>query len=290
MQVHIQTRPGFARPGFTLVELLVTVGIIALLFGLSLVALSHVRVTAQKTRVQDDLHLIQMALDAYRSDFQDYPRFASPADDYATQNNLGNGTWLDYANDRGARLLCQALIAPGPATSSDTSHPAGQDGADGPGFRVRRTIAGGGTTGPLSGKVYGPYLDPTKFKLESTMLNMQDAKILDIFGNPILYYPALPGPPAPQVSYVKLVDPSTAVVGSVLPLYNAYDNTRDTTTQKSLLSASDMQTILTDGGGSAITTQPYLLWSAGPSGIFGLKNGKTDNIIFNVDTPAGLRK
>jgi hypothetical protein len=248
--------------------------------------------------------MIQIALDAYRSDFQDYPRFAEPTVDQATQNNSYNGTWLDFKADRGARLLCQALISPGPAGNGYYANP-GEDGADGPGFRIRRTIAGGGSTGVISGKVYGPYLAADKFKLESSMPNMQDAKILDNNGNPILYFPALPGPPSVSLpnSFIYSMDPKTYVAGTtVKPLYNAYDNSEDTTTNKPLLSTADMQYLLGDTnnngmidsgdlpGAAAVTTQPYLLWTAGRDGMFGRdKNGKTDDVA-NFDFPPGVRK
>jgi len=295
------------------------VGIIALLFGISLVGVNAARQRAQRIRTTDDLHMIQIALDAYRSDFQDYPRFAEPTVDQVTKNNLGNGTWLDYSTDRGARLLCQALISPGPAGTGYYAN-AGEDGADGPGFRIRRTIAGGGSNGLISGKIYGPYLAADKFKLESSMANMQDAKILDNNGNPILYFPALPGPPAVNLaySYVYSVDPRNYTTGTVgtaptattaKPLYNAFDNTLDTTTNKPLLGPTQMQFLLgdtnmngnIDQGETAVTTQPYLLWVAGADGQFGFgydpsgnakvptAQSKTDDVA-NFDFPPGVRK
>lgn len=290
---RIRNRPTRRRAGFTLVELLVVIGIIALLLGLALMGLIAAKRKAQITRVQDDFEMITMALTQYKSDFRDYPRLADPSADIASTN----GHWLDYASDRGARLLCQALIAPGPGTGAN-GITDGQDGADGPGFRIRRTAIG--STGDIGGKIYGPYLAADKFKLEfkPTVPNMADAKIMDSMGNVILYYPALPGPPMVGAAYVLNVDPSTySPAGSPLPkpLYNAFDNTVDSTTGKSLVSLKDMRYMLGDTNMDgqidvdssftpprqevAQTTLPYLLWTAGLDGNYGRdKNGKSDDI------------
>jgi prepilin-type N-terminal cleavage/methylation domain-containing protein len=327
-QYQFQPRCRAARRGFTLPELMITIGIIALLLSLALVGLNAAKRKAQITRVQDDFQMITTALTQYRSDFGDYPRFADPLADQATQNVLGNGNWLDsQCTDRGARLLCRALIAPGPATANLSGPPDGQDGADGPGFRVRRVNIG--TTGALGGKTWGPYLAADKFKLEfnPAVKNMADAKILDSMGNVILYYPALPGPPvlypptnsssslppAPYGYYVGPLAPLSYTAGSVTPLYNSFDNTVDTTTNKRLVDPNQMRYLLGNLSmtGSintsamspeiAATTAPYLLWTAGLDGIYGFGNDptgmakvpgpgmKTDDIT-NFDFPQAVKK
>lgn len=64
------TYPGAKAPygGFSLVELLVVIGIIALLAGLVLSAASRVRESAQSARCLANLHNIATALHAYASD------------------------------------------------------------------------------------------------------------------------------------------------------------------------------------------------------------------------------
>ena len=269
--------------GFTLVELIIVVGIIALLTSLSLVGLTIARRNAQKVRVRSDLSLIATALEAYRDQFHDYPRFPDPADDQAAlnANQALNGTWLDYASDRGARLLCQALISPGPAYTTKAGVFGGQDGADGPGFRGRVAAAGSG-----GGKIYGPFLASDKFKLEydaKDFINMQDAKILDIFGNPILYFPAQPGPPGITLAGGFVASsPAQSPLAGNKPYYNGADNTADTSIvvngkAKPLLDPTQMAFLMgdanlsgaIDGSESAVTTMPYLLWTAGPDGQFG---------------------
>src|SRR5688572_31308761 len=64
------------RRGFTLMELLVVIGILALLFALVMPALNMVRRQADATRTSALLASIGTALDAYKSDFGDIPRFS----------------------------------------------------------------------------------------------------------------------------------------------------------------------------------------------------------------------
>ena len=66
-----------ARPGFSMVELLVVIGIIALLAGLLLSAVSRVRESAQSARCLSNLHSISVAFHAYAS--ENDLRFPEPA-------------------------------------------------------------------------------------------------------------------------------------------------------------------------------------------------------------------
>ncbi len=328
----VSSRPGRERHrgrltrGFTLVELIVTVGIIVVIASIALPGILYAKRKGTESRIKSDLGLIDTAIAAYKGDFGDIPRFADAASDQAADASgaVGGGNqWLDYSTDRGARLLCFALIAPGPETSNG-SPTWGQDGSNGPGFRVRRNAAGG--NGPLQGRVYGPYVQVEKFKLETdttgsgSFPNLCDAKMLDVNGNPILYYPGLPGVPiiSNPGTYVASVYPKTAVTTAVTtgtsatpkPLYNAYDNTQDMTpgyggrasypglTPGSLVSVSDMQKLMNaDGNGElasgaqATYTGPYILWTAGMDGKFGIdpSTGKTDDIA-NFDFPAQFRR
>jgi prepilin-type N-terminal cleavage/methylation domain-containing protein len=289
--------------GFTLLEVMITVGILVLIIGIALPALLKAKKYAFYSRQQSDLHTIGLALEAYKHDFGDYPRFPDPAS--LANETTANQQWLDYQTDRGARLLCFALLSPGPAGTGAIANP-GEDGADGPGFRGRRNIMTVNGVNTMNGKVSGPYLDSAKFKLEFTSgatYPYSDAKLLDGNGNPILYFPAQPGTAniATGMSYVaSSAPPGTATTNP--PYYNAFDNTTDTTTGNALLSVSDMQTILgadpssanpagqVATGKSATTTIPYLLWTAGADGKFGLDTtGKTDDVC-NFDIPPNLRK
>ena len=59
--------------GFTLVELLTVLGIIALLVGLIIPALTMVRNTARETKQKAQLTTIGLTLTAFKSDYGDYP-------------------------------------------------------------------------------------------------------------------------------------------------------------------------------------------------------------------------
>jgi len=62
------------RTGFTVVELLAALGIIALMVGLLIPALSMVRRTAKETKQKAQFTTIGLALTVFKNDYGDYPR------------------------------------------------------------------------------------------------------------------------------------------------------------------------------------------------------------------------
>ncbi len=289
------------RRGFTLTEILIVTAIIAILAGLVLVGVNHAQIASRITRARSDLGLIGTALEAYKADFGSYPRFPDEVTMDTDVAGSTGGYWLEKAPDRGARLLCRTLIAPGPAGTIGangtvgTANP-GEDGADGNGFRIRRTVVTSTNPPSFGGKVYGPYLQPDKWKLSydttgTIFPNMQDAKLLDHAGNIILYFPARPGPVTVTGSYtfVNVINPLGSPGTSVpQPLYNQYDNSQYTqdaspNANLALLPLPDMMYILgdrnqngqIDPGEHAVTTDPYLLWTADPNNTFGDTNTNT---------------
>lgn len=256
--------------GFTLVELLVVIGIIVLLISILLPMVNRVYRESVRTAMAADLQVIGEALDAYRHDFGDYPRPSSQAD--------------------GAEILCWALVAPGPATGP------GSDGHDGPGFTLR---------GP--GDVKGPYLPADRFRIGTfkatdgtvvtpNVFNDTQDVLADRYGRPILYYAANNG-----------VSPNTAFVGTytvgkfpATAVFNYNDNSRYTVKNgtspfPSQLTPHMMEWRLGNtsrsgaiaNGETPVTTGPYLLWSAGPDSTFGTDDDVA-NVPLNGPLPAGL--
>src|SRR5690349_14585048 len=64
----------YRRKAFTMIELLVVIGIIAVLAGILLPAINHMRRQAQINGQRADFVTISNALDAYKADYGDYPR------------------------------------------------------------------------------------------------------------------------------------------------------------------------------------------------------------------------
>src|SRR6478609_4060095 len=116
---------------FTLVEMLVVIGVLVLIMAAIAPMLGKATKSARRARVQSDLQVIGQALESYRTDHRDYPRYVA-TDPIAPTIS-------------GAELLCWALMAPGPATG-DVDDVGAADGKDGLGFRIRGT----------QGQAYGP--------------------------------------------------------------------------------------------------------------------------------------
>lgn len=86
------------RGGFTLVELLTVLAIIALLIGLLVPALNTTRRFAKDVRQRAQFHSIEAALETFHGDYGDYP----PSE----QTDLSSsGLWTC-----GAQKLCEALV------------------------------------------------------------------------------------------------------------------------------------------------------------------------------------
>jgi prepilin-type N-terminal cleavage/methylation domain-containing protein len=289
------------RQGFTLIEVLVVVGIIVLLAAIILPAIKQAQLHASRASTAADLLVISEALEAYKADFGDYPRL-----DHKDHPGLPRVI--------GAPLLCWALVAPGPAISQPLATQGGLsspgDGADGPGFRLR------GTTGPVK----GPYLPPDRFligtidwvgvvhqpglvtanALQTANFDNAEDVLADRNNSPILYFAATRGaaatsspngfvkPPLPllwtkpsqppavfyfednQIYLNLLKPPSASDPGH--PGGNPLNLTRDPNRGWQVMAyrlgdANYNGTI--EPGEVPVTTGPYLLWSAGPDTIFG---------------------
>jgi len=76
--------------GFTLIELLVVIAVIGLLASIVLVSLGSVRKKARDSRRLSDMKQIQLALELYYDDHNEYP-----------EENSSNGSWEHSTEDGG---------------------------------------------------------------------------------------------------------------------------------------------------------------------------------------------
>src|SRR5688500_2402090 len=65
---------GRRRAGFTLVEMLIVIGIIIVLIGVLLPMVTGIYGKASRQRIAGDLQAVAMALEAYKHEHGDYPR------------------------------------------------------------------------------------------------------------------------------------------------------------------------------------------------------------------------
>lgn len=309
------------RRGFTLMELLVVIGIILVLAALLLPMVNRARRQAQRATVRADLITISQTLDQYHSDFGIYPQTGTAT--------MTNGSTVTVS---GAAALCWALVAPGPVTQDGAgipNLPTGTKDTGAPGFRTSPTG---------QGAIKGPYLPMDHFRIgtvpastagsnqivtvvpdptgsaATTPTTFDDAVdvLADGLGNPILYWPSYP-----QFKGNGNASGSWAVgstpTGGTFGLFNYQDNqqllpyTGGTTNQLILTSPNFLtQKVFatrlgsSDGSGKLNGTTdvaisaPYLLWTAGPDGFFGprvnsdsggIATGDDDDVT-NVDLNA----
>ena len=98
--------------GFTLVELLVVVSIIAVLVGIIVPAINMARMQAKKGALKSTLNAISTGLDVFRNDFGNYPDSSIRDDvigsDYYLRGE--NAHWDNAYTDVGAHRLAEAMF------------------------------------------------------------------------------------------------------------------------------------------------------------------------------------
>lgn len=293
----LQSRAGrtSARGAFTLVELLVVIGIVVLIAGIALPLVMRANRQARQTRIAADLQALATGLDAFKNDHGAYPEVdaanlgaailgrnligplgdgylpgstsVTPDDTadppaYVATEIYGAGSVVQQSNTRYV-----AAVTPTGAPPGDVSwiqYDGANDGADGLGIRMRS-----------GGKKFGPYLQEGRFP-------MRGLAILDLNGNPILYFPARPVKPDIGGAAGYLPNAlSPTYVNNNNSLYDSSDNWMPF---KHVADASDtpalyrIHAVLGDynpngaidtAAGERSFEQPYLLWSAGADGLYG---------------------
>lgn len=300
----------FGARGFSLVELLVVIGIIVVLAGIALPALIKAYSAAEKTKGRSDLNTIGIGLEAYKSIYGDYPRTNGVQNTGAavlTKALIGPGDAVNYniahsmatiynpgdvAADTGSGITYICFKTTTATTAvTDTNYwaafPDG-DGQDGLGWRVRAGM----------GKVQEPLINLDRLKLKNRLLANKDGYI-------ILYYPANPvmqrtdkkpgdltaAPEPTGGTYGGYVGPTPAA-GQPFPFYNSSDNA-------GLMHVKSLRVLLGDynlDGACAVTfgetekpnaTLPFLLINPGPDGTYGpaqLAGSYTGNDETNSNT------
>jgi prepilin-type N-terminal cleavage/methylation domain-containing protein len=182
-------RPARAPRGFTLIEVLVVVGIILILIAIIIPAIGHFKTTAKRTAVTQQLAALGMALENYHNDFEVYPASNTlDATGTTAVDSYGSGI---IKHGRGAAMLAEALTGYLPAAydGAGTGITNGTDPTFG--FRTK------GTGTAALGKIYGPYADTSPKVLISNnptgstptpTLPDSDRSFIDAYGNEILYY------------------------------------------------------------------------------------------------------
>lgn len=182
---------GTVRRGFSLVELLTVVGIIALLIGILLPSLRAARVAAKNTAVRALIKTTGDGLEAFHGDFSQYPDSSRRADPINYDLGAGNGG-LGLSNGAilsGAHWLARALggydlqgmdaagDALGTASVSETL--------------LRNRPGRKGPYMEADAKIYAPDTNGSVFK--ATNIGPRTGRNLVFeshFGSPILYYRA----------------------------------------------------------------------------------------------------
>jgi prepilin-type N-terminal cleavage/methylation domain-containing protein len=218
------------RPGFTLVELLVVIGIIALLIGIAVPSLARARDVARRSKTAAELAAIGTDLEVFHTDFREYP--ASDAVRLDPLTDLPNADNRDSPIMQGAHWLARAL--------------AGSDGegvdAEGLILKDRSFVQeepGGGRLIGAAGDGHGASIQalqktPRKARyLGDPRLLAQDTDtsrfakklgpgrlvLVDAFNGPILYYRANAQAPFPFGAYSNAPGPADGPA-----VYNLWDN------------------------------------------------------------------
>ena len=104
------------RAGFTLVEIMIVVGVIALLAALAMPGMLRARKRAQASRVKDDLRLIEAAVDQYAIETQRQPGSVVSVADWTAylkrETHLCTTGTDVLGHDFGAQTVDQIPIVP----------------------------------------------------------------------------------------------------------------------------------------------------------------------------------
>lgn len=303
-------RPAFrahAGHGFTLTELLVAIGIIALLIAILLPALSKVIARAKTTQTQSTIQEFAKACDAFQQEFGFYPGIVPEA-------ILASDPKISGTENALLHLMGGAVDQDDPAYGSfsgDWTQITFGSGANTFSIKVNPQEIGRGPR--VAGKQYPPFFAPKQSELIATTQTYSGSgfpfsqslpDLVDSWGQPVLYLRAMrdvgPLVGAPGVAQFA-VGPIQPYIANVIEL-GELGRSQETSI---LVTAPDVPQTL-----AQIIRQPafgkgneplngtargrYAIISAGPDGVFfsrfdgiGTQAAPKDDIVSQASNAAG---
>lgn len=184
------------RRGFTLIEILVVVGIIALLIGILLPALSKVQERARMTQTMGLMQEFAKACDAFQQEFGRYPGLVP-------EEILANDPQISGTENAMLELMGGGVRKNDVDTSTYTNTTTGF-GASGwekltfkptgqPDFEVKINVGKIGDGPFINGKQYPPFFAPKANDLRPTagqkgeLATIKIPDLMDAWGNPIIF-------------------------------------------------------------------------------------------------------
>jgi prepilin-type N-terminal cleavage/methylation domain-containing protein len=121
------------KEGFTLIELLIVISIIIILMGLLFPAFRGMQDQAKKTQAKNDLTQIVTAVNAYYTEYGQYPVSAQAGDDtadFVAADDNSQNVLMDNLRSRSATLNPRQIVFISPPEAKDSSKPRSGIGAN----------------------------------------------------------------------------------------------------------------------------------------------------------------
>lgn len=288
------------RAGFTLVELLTTLAVIAVLLGLMIPALSQVQKTAANVKQKGQFNAIGVALEAFRADTGDYPPSAFKMDisPYATashnlaeavvgRDGLGFHSRSQFRSDGkadidGDTIVDQLYNAAGYGTSKGTTITTEQNLAARRGPYLELEHANAVKLQDIYPAAAFPQLNMDAYVLADMYKQLKNVRTGKQTGMPILYYKANklkigndPNPIEWDKDTYNINDSFCGGLG-IIAYGNHFDG--DVIANASIFYNAIQNPNFPGPPARPYRAESFLLHSAGPDGLYG-----TPDDMFNFD-------
>ncbi len=158
----ITNRPPSTADGFTLIELMVVIAIIAVLIGLSVPVYQSVQTSAKKTQAKNDLVQIVTAVNAFYTEYGRYP--TSAANDAGAKVSAGtdNSPVCNELRGQNGTLNTRQIVFISPPAAKDPLNPrAGVEASTGKFFDPFGKTYGVAMDADYDNKIANPYTADT---------------------------------------------------------------------------------------------------------------------------------